>query len=118
MAELRANAQMMELKLNAANKLIAGLSNEKRRWTSDTIKLKEMTVQLIGDCLVASSFLSYVGPFDFSFRKKMIFDHWILDLKEKALPINPEFKLEELLSSAVDISQWNSEGLPSDELSV
>lgn len=40
------------------------------------------------------------------------------DVKAKELPFNEKFSLESLLSSDVEISQWNSEGLPSDELSV
>ena len=77
LAELRATAALMEKKLEAAKKLINGLSSEKKRWSEDTIKLKEMTIQLIGDCLLSSSFLSYVGPFDFGFRKKMVNEHWM-----------------------------------------
>jgi hypothetical protein len=34
----------------------------------------------------------------------MLYDHWLVDIKEKNLPINPNFKFEELLSSAVEIS--------------
>jgi dynein heavy chain len=59
-----------------------------------------------------------VGPFDFFFRKKMVYEDWLIDVKNKELPFNENFRLEELLSSDVEISQWNSEGLPSDELSV
>ena len=59
---------------------------------------------MIGDCLLASSFLSYVGPFDYSFRRRMLYDNWMVDIKEKELPLNPEFKFEDLLSSAVEIS--------------
>jgi dynein heavy chain len=45
--------------------------------------LEELKIKLIGDCLICSSFLSYVGPFDFGFRKKMIFDDWIKDVELK-----------------------------------
>lgn len=41
---MRANAEMMERKLNAAKKLISGLGSEKIRWTEDTKKLKDMTI--------------------------------------------------------------------------
>jgi len=43
-------------------------------------------VKLIGDCLTASSFLSYSGPFNFILRQKMVFDCWKADLNEKELP--------------------------------
>lgn len=41
---------------------------------------------LTGDCLTTSSFLSYAGPFDFTFRKKMVYDHWRDDIKKRNIP--------------------------------
>jgi len=55
--------------LNAATKLISGLSREQKRWAEDTVTLEENKIKLLGDCLLSSSFLSYVGPFDYFFRK-------------------------------------------------
>ena len=66
----------MEKKLNAATKLISGLSREQKRWAEDTVTLEENKIKLLGDCLLSSSFLSYVGPFDFFFRKQMVYSHW------------------------------------------
>lgn len=66
----------MEKRLNAATKLISGLSREQKRWTEDTEILDQKKVKLLGDCLLCSSFLSYTGPFDFWFRKKMVYDLW------------------------------------------
>jgi dynein heavy chain len=59
--ELRAKAELMERRLIAAERLIAGLSSEKERWAADIKVLKVSQVQLVGDCLLCSSFLSYTG---------------------------------------------------------
>ena len=72
----------------------------------------------MGDCLTCSSFLSYSGPFDFGFRNKMVYGMWIDKLNDHEIPNSENFRLEELLTTDVEISQWVSEGLPSDELSV
>jgi len=48
----------------------------------------------------------------------MIYEMWSAKLIEIDMPRSEVFKLEELLTSDVEISQWASEGLPSDELSV
>lgn len=48
----------------------------------------------------------------------MIYESWSEKLNELEIPSSEIFKLEELLTSDVEISQWASEGLPSDELSV
>lgn len=66
--ELEDQSNMMTRKLNAASKLITGLGSEQTRWTADMEKFQEDKVKLIGDCLLASSFLSYTGPFNFVLR--------------------------------------------------
>lgn len=108
----------MARKLNAASKLITGLGSEQKRWTEQNAENKEDKVKLVGDCLTASSFLSYSGPFNFVLRQKMIFEHWKNDLVEKELPNKETFSLQIFLSNDVEVARWASEGLPSDELSV
>ena len=108
----------MARKLNAASKLITGLGSEQKRWTQQNEDNKVDKVKLIGDCLTASSFLSYSGPFNFVLRKKMLYEHWKKDLMEKEIPNKDAFNLQTFLSSDVEVSRWSAEGLPSDELSV
>jgi dynein heavy chain len=48
----------------------------------------------------------------------MIFETWKKDLREKEIPCNDNFKLEQFLTDEVVVSRWASEGLPSDELSI
>jgi dynein heavy chain len=81
-------------------------------------KFLEDKVKLVGDCLTASAFLSYSGPFNYVLRCKMIFEHWKQDLVDREIPSNIEFKLDNFLTTDVEVSRWASEGLPSDELSI
>jgi dynein heavy chain len=115
---LEARSAEMTRKLNAASKLITGLGAEQKRWTIDMEQYKVDKVMLVGDCLTASSFLSYCGPFNFVMRKKMLFEHWKKDLIEKELPNSDNFLLSSFLSNDVEISRWASESLPGDELSI
>lgn len=59
--DLKAKAELMERRLLAAERLIAGLGNEKQRWAADIQTLEAAKEQLVGDCLLCSSFLSYTG---------------------------------------------------------
>ena len=115
---LEARSAEMTRKLNSASKLITGLGAEQKRWTIDMEQYKVDKVMLVGDCLSASSFLSYCGPFNFVMRKKMLFDHWKKDLIEKDFPNSDNFNLSSFLSNDVEISRWASEGLPGDDLSI
>lgn len=108
----------MTRKLNAASQLINGLSGEQKRWGEEMERIKEDKIKLVGDCLTGSAFLSYCGPFNSVLRQKMIFETWKPDIVEKELPSKEDFKLDTFLTSEVEISQWASESLPTDELSV
>merc|ERR1740139_943352 len=117
--DLEAKADKSARRLNSAAKLITGLGSEQKRWTIDMKNFVEDKTKLIGDCLSASSFLSYLGPFNYALRKKMLFEDWKPDLVDKKIPCKGEdFKLEKFLTDDVETSRWASEGLPSDELSI
>jgi len=116
--ELEVQAEQMERHLEAASQLIKGLGSERERWGQQRDKLRMTEVRLVGDCLVAASFLSYTGAFTFPFRRRMVYDDWVPDVRARGLPLTEHFKLEPLLSSEVEIARWASEGLPQDELSI
>lgn len=59
--DLKAKAELMERRLIAAERLIAGLGSEKERWAKDIQALEAAKERLVGDCLLCSSFLSYTG---------------------------------------------------------
>ncbi|MED6232426.1 Dynein heavy chain 10, axonemal, partial [Ataeniobius toweri] len=115
---LQEEAEVMERKLVAADKLISGLSSENQRWSTDLDELKQRRVLLLGDCLVSAAFLSYQGAFSWEFRDQMVYQIWVQDVQERGIPLSQPFKVENLLTDDAEISRWGSEGLPPDELSV
>ncbi|KAM9822155.1 dynein axonemal heavy chain 10-like isoform 2-T2 [Syngnathus typhle] len=116
--KLQEEAELMERRLIAADKLISGLSSENVRWTQDLEGLKQRRVRLLGDCLLSAGFLSYEGAFSWEFRNLMVYETWVNDVKERGIPLSKPFKVDNLLTDEVEISRWGSEGLPPDELSV
>ncbi|KAI9351727.1 dynein heavy chain, N-terminal region 1-domain-containing protein [Zopfochytrium polystomum] len=116
--ELKQIAEVMERRLQAADKLISGLGSERVRWAKDLELLKEQRIQLIGDCLLVSGFLCYTGAFNWELRNELIANRWIVDLTEKSVPISTSFKVEKLMVTDVELSKWAQEGLPADELSI
>ncbi|KAG5280454.1 hypothetical protein AALO_G00060150 [Alosa alosa] len=115
---LQEEAEVMERRLIAADKLISGLGSENKRWTDDLEELKIRRIRLLGDCLICAAFLSYEGAFSWVFRNEMVNDVWQKDVLERKIPLSQPFKIESLLTDEVEISRWGSEGLPPDELSV
>lgn len=64
------------------------------RWSNDLESYNLLKQQIIGNCLLAASFLIYAGPFSFEYRKKIIFDDWYNRIINLKIPINLNFKLE------------------------
>ena len=112
------NLQVLTNRLNTANSLFNGLKSEQTRWTEDQKKLGISKEKLIGDCLLGAAFLSYCGPFSFDFRKRMIYDTWKADIVAKNINNSENFTVQGLLTTDQQISQWNIDGLPDDELST
>jgi dynein heavy chain len=102
---LEEETMIMERRLIAADKLINGLSSENKRWNEELSELKVKRVKLLGDTLICAAFLAYVGAFTYEFRYELIFETWEKDLIERKVPLSQPFKLEDLLTSDVEISR-------------
>ncbi|XP_017781324.1 PREDICTED: dynein heavy chain 10, axonemal [Nicrophorus vespilloides] len=115
--ELQEETDLMMKRLIAADKLITGLSSERARWSEDLKKLYQEKERIVGDCLLCGAFLSYTGPFSFEFRREMVYVDWQSDILQREIPLSQPFRIT-MLTNDVEISQWVSENLPPDELSV
>jgi dynein heavy chain len=118
---LKNKADTMARQLAAAQKLLDGLAGEKVRWKEEMDLLAQARLLLVGDALVSASFLSYLGAFSFVFRSQLV-ELWLNDVSNKRIPMSHSkekpFRLENMLTNEVEIIQWASNGLPSDELSI
>ena len=76
------------------------------RWTKDLEDLKNQRIRLLGDCLIGSAFLSYVGAFSWDYRNEMVYKLWQENVIDRNIPLSQPFKLEDLLTNDVEISKW------------
>ena len=76
-AEAEATVAKGKLKLSLAARLIKALSSSNDLWKEGIGKLKESRELLVGDTLVASAFISFIGPFTKAFRDSLLTDTWI-----------------------------------------
>ena len=60
-----------KLKLELANRLTSALGSEQVRWTEGIERLQKEKELLVGDCLLASTFISYIGPFTKQYRRSL-----------------------------------------------
>ncbi|KAG5468437.1 hypothetical protein LSCM1_02417 [Leishmania martiniquensis] len=115
---LQEEKSVMERRLNAAHKLIDGFSSERVRWTEEKTLLSASRSRLVGDCLAGAAFLSYLGAFTYPYRQEALESIWLPDLRSRGIPLTDGFDVRQLLTNDVEVSQWASDGLPSDALSI
>ncbi len=63
------DAQKCANKLTAAEKLVNGLAGENKRWSENVVFLQANIKSVIGDVLLASQFVSYIGAFSAKLRQ-------------------------------------------------
>lgn len=111
-------AQELQDQLGLANRLTGGLADENTRWKLNVIQYKDERVTMIGNALLSAAFVSYIGPFSFSFRSMLWKDTWIPDINEKKIPCTEGIDPLEVLANAADQAIWMTEGLPADRVSL
>ena len=103
--DLQRQAELTELKLDRAAKLVSGLAGERERW-KETAEVNRLVLSIYthvcmyhdsvnsivlywlqrlevsisylpGDCLVAAAFLSYAGPFLSHYRDELVQNTWL-----------------------------------------
>ncbi|XP_062301425.1 dynein axonemal heavy chain 2 [Scomber scombrus] len=114
---LRKKSDEMEVKLDRADKLVTGLAGERVRWEERVAGLEENMGYLVGDCLLAASFLSYMGPFLSNYRDELL-AIWMKEVRDLEIPCSPGFSFAVFLSKPTAVRDWNIQGLPSDAFST
>merc|ERR1719379_9576 len=115
--KLEEDMETATLKLGRAEKLLAGLGEEAVRWEKASAILEGSIKFLIGNMVVASGFIAYIGPFTALYRQQLT-EKWVAHTKECDLVADPGWELANVLVDPAEVRQWNLWGLPSDSLST
>ena len=117
MQRIQNDANVTSLKMKNALTLIESLGGEEMRWKQLYNKTEASLRSLLGDCILACTFVSYFGPFDISSREKYMKECLILC---EALGIRSSecFDPVNFLADRSEILGWHEQGLPTDEFSV
>ncbi|GFH10191.1 dynein-1, subspecies f, partial [Haematococcus lacustris] len=108
----------LEGKLERAEKLVTGLAGERVRWEGSISDYEAAMTCLPGDVVLASSFLSYAGPFPSEYRDDLVKHTWLPQVKALAIPASEHFDFALFLADPKAVRDWNIQGLPSDSFST
>ena len=106
-------------KIERAKSLISGLGSEKSRWTTAAEDLGVQLHGLVGDVLISTAVVAFLGVYSAPYRKQ-IMSKWSKRMHELQIPSSgiDEKVVMSTLSDAVTIRQWNVQSLPQDNFSV
>ncbi|KAG6558071.1 hypothetical protein Mapa_000251 [Marchantia paleacea] len=114
---LAKKAEDSELKLQRARRLIGRLDGECQRWRARVDDLKTKRKNVVGDAVLASGLVAYLGSFPASFRSRFI-SEWQTRLQNIGLGYSSDFSLVTFYSTPQDIKAWAAAGLPTDDHSL
>lgn len=109
--QLSDDYELSNKKCNRAKSLIEKLGTEGENWKVSLIKLKADKENLVGDIIISSGVIAYLGVFLTEYRKSAV-SSWIELMKSFEIKSSDEFSLREVLGNGVKIQQWTIQGLP------
>ncbi len=123
-AALISEAQLISSDMGAVNKkversvaLLQNLLHERERWEAGSKEFSNQMKNLVGDTLLSSGFLTYLGFLDHQERKLLVED-WRDILHSMQVPSTPDLSFVEYLSQPAERLHWAASELPSDALCV
>lgn len=117
-AVVEAQAAAGKARLGLAERLVGGLSSENERWGKEIESLRNASTTLIGDCMLAAGFVSYVGSFDQVNREFLWKSTWTPDLEERQIPLTKGVDPLSVLTNDGINAKMISQGLPADRISI
>jgi len=117
-AALEDKANKTKKKINTARTLISSLTDEKNRWSKGMSEISDQKRRLVGNCSLATAFISYCGPFNAEFRTMLAQEYFLNDMKNRGVPVSTNLDLTSFLVDDATVGEWNIQGLPKDDLSI
>lgn len=90
---------------------------EKVRWSEIASTLRIALDNVIGDVLLSSGFIAYLGSFPKQYRDELL-KKLIGKCVEYEIPCTEDFKLRSTLSDSTEIRSWTISELPTDDYAI
>uniref|UniRef100_A0A7S1KNU3 Dynein heavy chain, cytoplasmic n=1 Tax=Percolomonas cosmopolitus TaxID=63605 RepID=A0A7S1KNU3_9EUKA len=111
--QIKLEIQTVNTKVERSTKLLKSLGSETVRWQEQSTTFDVQMESLIGDVLLSGAFLTYIGYFD-EYYRKVLLDKWSDALGD--IKFKEHFDITSYLSTSDKQSEWQSNGLPVDDL--
>lgn len=118
--ELTKMLEKCKKRLEAGTELVSSLASEKSDWKIRKDELKKFSANILGDILISSGIIAYLGAFTKSYRTEIV-NAWCKLINEKNIPISksePLMIMQNILGDSMEIENWKQKKLPNDTFSV
>lgn len=85
---------------------MTALGSEKERWAKSIIAIRQSLDLIVGDVVMASSFVSYSGPFNKKFRNHMN-EEFIKFIRENKVPVSADPNPVKILTPESVVALWS-----------
>ena len=103
--------------IERAGDLLDLLKNENKRWSDQGLKFQEKYKNFLGDMIISSGIIAYLGVFPESYRTACI-KSWCELLTNFGITKSENFSLYDTLYDPIEIFLWKKEKLPTNETSI
>ena len=115
---IAARVEDTQLKIERAQRLSEQMVGERTRWAIELNNSQRDYNNVVGNILVASGAIAYLGVFESTIRNACIYD-WVQLLQKNGITCAADFKLNQVLGDQVEIQEWtNEQKLPNDDFSI
>ena len=94
---LEQNLKRCEKQLFRAQKLLEGLGSQKENWAKYASENKFAAKSIVGDVMLCSGFIAYLGVFPNEYRKGSL-EKWQELLQEESVQVSSDFSLKRTLA--------------------
>jgi dynein heavy chain len=108
--ELEDQIEICSQKLDRAEKLIGGLGGEKSRWSQTAKDLHGLLGNVIGDVILSSGTVAYLGAFTVDYRKRSDQELERVLFESGDSVLQAVFSLVATMGDPLDIRTWNIAG--------
>jgi len=84
------------------------LAGENKRWSENVVFLQANVKSIVGDVLLASEFVSYIGAFSAKLRLWLWKDCWLPNISSKEIPMTEGIEPLTILTSEAIKAKWKN----------
>lgn len=97
--------------------MISKLKDEEKSWEKSLIQNREFKKNLVGDIIISSGIIAYLGVFSQDFRDDAIIN-WMELMKSFEIQSTEGFSLQVVLGDGVKIQKWHIDELPQEKVAI